>query len=212
VEGKLVLEDNYLRVNRLEIPYSSHIIIWPYGCSLDASGSKMQVLNARGQPAAVVGDYVFVGGGELPDSSAEKYTGYPLPETAQGPYWMAGPPADGLPHELAPMFPLQKPVQFDYPSGAVEGTLLLEKGYLMLDSGSGRLTFLIWPAGYSCRIENYVLHVVDETGQSLAAVGDKIQVNGAEMPREMWGKHTGSSGGGPDKFTGPYWLVSEVIK
>jgi len=210
LQGTLVLEDGCLRV----IPADggeSNLIIWPYGYSFDINGNKIQILNDKNQPVAIVGDYVFVGGGLQSQENLEKvYLSQSIPDRVKGPYRLAAPSDQDRPYELAPIFYTQSGAKVDYPPGIVEGILILDQGYILLDIDNGKTISPIWPAGYSCRITDYMLHVVDKNGQSRASVGDKITLNGAELPPEMWGKYTGVSGPSND-FTGPYWLVSEVI-
>lgn len=82
--GELVLdEDGYLRVG-------DNVILWPYGYSLDNRGKGWVVIDDEGQEAARVGDWVRIGGGQIPASFAEEKIGYALPEGCTGPFWLAG--------------------------------------------------------------------------------------------------------------------------
>lgn len=60
--GQLVLTDNEcLRLKTVEGRRGS-LLIWPPDYSLNTEGNRVRVINEKGQVAAVVGDYVEVGG------------------------------------------------------------------------------------------------------------------------------------------------------
>ncbi|MCJ7515710.1 MAG: hypothetical protein MUO89_07085 [Dehalococcoidia bacterium] len=69
---------------------------------------------------------------------------------------------------------------------------------------------LVWPYGYSLRIMDKQIQVIDNDGQLVARVGDKIKVGGGEVPAEIVEEYIGQPL--PDDCEGPYWLVSEVIE
>ena len=86
--GELKMDDNgYLRVG-------GELIIWPYGFSWKIEGKEIWIIDDRGQSVARVGDWVKMGGGEIPKYWAEENIGSPLPEDAEGPYWLAGGPVE----------------------------------------------------------------------------------------------------------------------
>jgi hypothetical protein len=90
-EGKLVLDNGYLRIKRilaLRFIGESDLLIWPYGYSLRIEGKEIQVIDSDGQVVARVGDRIKVGGGEVPAEIVEKYIGQPLPDDCKGPYWI----------------------------------------------------------------------------------------------------------------------------
>ena len=117
----------------------------------------------------------------------------------------------------APFFPVQKEPDPSniYPEALAEGKLVLDNSYLRLKPswgkgdvwGKGEL--LIWRYGYSLRIEGKEIQIIDNDGQLVARVGDKIKVGGGEVPVEIVEKYIGQQL--PDDCTGPYWLVSKVI-
>ena len=80
--GELVLEEHCLRAG-------GHLIIWPYGFTVEEKAGVVQVKNQSGNVVAQVGEELHVGGG-----GSEK-----LPPDLQwiaehgcgGPYWFAGP-------------------------------------------------------------------------------------------------------------------------
>jgi hypothetical protein len=83
LQGELVVENGCLRV-------SGNLILWPYGYSVQTEDGETLVLNAEGRAVARVGDFVQLGGGEIPAFSAEARTGTALPEGCAGPYWLTG--------------------------------------------------------------------------------------------------------------------------
>jgi hypothetical protein len=111
-----------------------------------------------------------------------------------------------------PFFPVLKaPEQFSFESLAV-GRLSLKDNSLRLTPslfpGDGLL--LIWPYGYTLKIEGSEVNVVDDTGLVVAKVGEIIKIGGGEITLERAEQYLGISLSG--NYTGPYWRVSEVIK
>jgi hypothetical protein len=220
-QGRLILENGYLRLQQwslFEESYTKETIlpIWPYGYSLDTTGNRLQVKDARGQSIAIARDHIFIGGGIEPDDYTNQLVNQPLPADSKGPYWFVSP--RNYPAELVPGYPLQTGAKIDEPLAIAEGTLILSRGYLVLDSTNGVMVLLIWPHDYTFRLNNYLIQVMDANGQFVASVGDKLKIRYAELPPEMSGKYTGRSGPLRDwqsvqsDVKGPYWLVSEIIQ
>lgn len=109
---------------------------------------------------------------------------------------------------LTPFFPVQKS-GLDQMLSLAEGKLVLDNGYLRLKRFFGKGDLLIWPYGYSLRIEGKEIQAIDSDGQVVARVGDRIKVGGGEVPAEIVEKYIGQPL--PDNCTGPYWIVSEVV-
>lgn len=91
--GQLALTANgCLRLRTVEGRRGS-LLIWPPDYSLNIEGNRIRILNEKGQVAAVVGDYVEVGGGGLsslnvemiPESLRKK-----IPERCSPPYHAVG--------------------------------------------------------------------------------------------------------------------------
>lgn len=71
---------------------------------------------------------------------------------------------------------------------------------------------IVWPPGYSMQTEGVKVHIVKEDGETLARVGDMVELGGGQIPahpgvREMYEKHLEI----PQKCTGPLWIVGQVV-
>jgi len=112
-------------------------------------------------------------------------------------------------------FPVQK-------AGMNTMEALLEGVRLELDdNGCLRVKYfddnylLIWPHGFSMRIKGEEIQVIDDSGQVVACVGDKINVGGGEFPGEKAREYIEESiveQPLPDDCPGPYWIVGETVK
>lgn len=87
ITGELVITNGCLRVN--DTYGESVLLIWPPGFSTHPEQESIQVLDSTGKRVASVGDWVEVGGGEVPTPT---YLGLidPLPKNCPGPYWLVG--------------------------------------------------------------------------------------------------------------------------
>jgi hypothetical protein len=111
-----------------------------------------------------------------------------------------------------PFFPVLKepnPINFDL---LAVGRLSLEDNCLRLKPLAlfGESLLLIWPYGYTLKIEGKKIRVVDNNGIVVASVGDKIKVGGGEISLEMVEEYIGEPLS--DNCTGPYWRVSKIIE
>lgn len=86
VEGTLVLENSYLRIDRFVD--GSVLPVWPHGYSLHIEGGEIQVLDNEGRLVASVGDSIKAGGGEIAAQIVEEFIGESLPHDCEGPYWL----------------------------------------------------------------------------------------------------------------------------
>lgn len=112
-------------------------------------------------------------------------------------------------------FPVQK-------AGMNTMEALLEGVRLELDdNGCLRVKYfddnylLIWPHGFSIRTEGEEIQVIDDNGQVVACVGDKINVGGGEFPGEKAREYIEESiveQPLPDDCPGPYWIVGETVE
>jgi hypothetical protein len=113
--------------------------------------------------------------------------------------------------------PIFFPVQLDrysrqpYPADLAKGRLTLEENYLCLSAftDSGESALLVWPPGFSFKLDNQVVSILNKTGQTVARVGEKIQVSGGLVTVSTVGKYIGATL--PADCQEPYWLVSKVI-
>ena len=110
----------------------------------------------------------------------------------------------------APFFPVQKdPNPASYMTALLVGELVIEDGCLRVDDD-----LLVWPHGFSLKIEGEVIQVIDGTGQPIARVGDKVEVSGGEVGTSELpdGYLSELSAQLPsDRCPGPYWIIGEEI-
>jgi hypothetical protein len=86
ITGELVVTNGCLRVKE---KYGNNVLlIWPVGFSPHTEQGIIQVLDSTGQAVASVGDWVEIGGGEVPPTYLDLVD--PLPENCPGPYWLVG--------------------------------------------------------------------------------------------------------------------------
>jgi hypothetical protein len=86
----------------------------------------------------------------------------------------------------------------------VEGCLRVRAG----NNGDGHL--IIWQPDYFLNDHNGNIEILDKNGQVVAVVGETIRIGGGEMPMhpEFDAQLLEPV---PDKCTGPYWLMGEVV-
>jgi hypothetical protein len=83
--GQLVLFDNCLRVIA-DYSGTNYLLVWPSEFMLNVEGEVVQILDGTGQVVARVGDQIWTGGGEVPESFVrEENRG-----TCPGPYFEVG--------------------------------------------------------------------------------------------------------------------------
>jgi len=109
----------------------------------------------------------------------------------------------------APFFPVQKDPNLDYMEALLVGELVIEDGCLRVDDD-----LLVWPHGFSLSIEGEVIQVIDDTGQPIARVGDKVEVSGgevgtSELPEGYLSEISAQLPS--DRCLGPYWIIGEEI-
>lgn len=90
--GQLLLVDGCLRL--VEQPWTDHLLIWPGDHTVKDEEGVLVVYDSTGQRIAQVGDWIWMGGGEI--SRTEPITGTvfglqePTPPECPGPYWVMG--------------------------------------------------------------------------------------------------------------------------
>jgi len=102
-------------------------------------------------------------------------------------------------------FPQQKENLTIYMDAELVGELVLEKGCLRVDDD-----LLVWPHGFSVSTEDRVTQIIDNNGQPIMRVGDKIKLGGGEMPSEHIAQYSADLPS--DRCSGPYWIVGKVNK
>ena len=107
-------------------------------------------------------------------------------------------------------FPVQKTPGQPVPQQLILGTTLkIDNGYLKAGTSNSGESVLIWPPGYSNKIENGVVKIYDGTGNFKCKVGDIFDIGGGPAAtREIVKNYTGSFP--PKNCSGPFWLVSDI--
>ena len=221
--GQLVLIDNCLRVNQvfeLDNTITSYLLIWPPEFRLNAENNVVQILDGTGQVVAHIGDEIYTGGGEVPDSFVrEENRG-----TCPGPYFEVG---EGFrvttpePEESATtipistivssptiFFPRQQPVNDERAvmEGLLVGELILVDGCLRVKANDSDISYLlVWPPDFSLRIQTEEIEILNGIGQVVARVGDEIHTGGGEVPDNFVSQKT------LDTCPGPYVEVGEWV-
>lgn len=109
-----------------------------------------------------------------------------------------------------PFFPsLNKPLNA-YPAGLATGKLILDNRCLRLEGTNGESLLIVWPYGFSARVESNKVLIINEKGEVVTSVGKDFAGGGGEVPRSIVEELMGQSL--PDNCPGPYWLLSEVEK
>jgi hypothetical protein len=114
-----------------------------------------------------------------------------------------------IPIQTPAYFPVQKePAEIIHPL-LMQGELVLDSnGYLRVGGESGGL--IIWPYGYSWKIEGKEIWIIDDRGQSVARVGDWVKMGGSGIPK-YWAE---GQIGSPlqEGAEGPYWLAGGPVE
>lgn len=93
----------------------------------------------------------------------------------------------------------------------IEGTLVLDNGYLKINYETiDSLLLLIWPYGYSSRVEDEDIQVIDNNGQVTARVGEQIIVGG-HMAYGLLDEYTAQPLPSDCAELRMCWLVSGVL-
>jgi len=89
------------------------------------------------------------------------------------------------PHQLS-YFPVQKDPQKQLLLLQFGGILFIDNdGYLRVKAPKGKdysPALVIWPYGYSWKIENNKISIVNEKGQAIMRVGDTVTLGGGFIP------------------------------
>lgn len=87
IRGNVVEVDGCLRVN-------GYLVIWPPHYSLAVENDVIHILDERGASLAVVGEEVYMGGGEKPSLAevigVNDEVSQAIPPECSGPYWLSG--------------------------------------------------------------------------------------------------------------------------
>ena len=75
-----------------------------------------------------------------------------------------------------PYFPVQKDVPQIMYLVLLPGTLVMDKaGYLRVNVDKDTQALVIWPYGYSLKIEGKEIQIINDKGQIVAKVGDTVK-------------------------------------
>jgi hypothetical protein len=112
----------------------------------------------------------------------------------------------------SPYLPVLKESESVYPAALATGILGLDDNCLRLKPfyAFGKGALLIWPYGYYIKTQDNKICVADIDGRIVARVGDWIKVGGGEITLDVVEKYLGKPL--PENYSGPYWIVSGVIK
>jgi hypothetical protein len=89
--------------------------------------------------------------------------------------------------------------------------LELMDGCLRVNNGYDNY-LLVWPYGFSLSTKDGVIRVIDDTGQPIVRVGDKIKVSGGECAGCTSEDVAKISVQLPsERCSGPYWIVGAEI-
>jgi hypothetical protein len=117
--------------------------------------------------------------------------------------------------DLPIVFPRQQLVEGEWPrmTGETRGRLIVVDGCLRITADDSRDGFLvIWPPHYNATVENGEIQILDNTGQVLAVVGERVHMGGgggshltyftvpSELAQEI-----------PAECGGPYWISGSII-
>ena len=92
-----------------------------------------------------------------------------------------------------------------------EGRLILDEGYLRLKPIFGESYMIIWPYGYTVRLEDKTIQVLNVDGQAVARVGDWIVLGGGVVDSMEVAENSIGQPLPPD-CTGPYWITGTIIE
>lgn len=105
-------------------------------------------------------------------------------------------------------FPVQ--VEASGMEGLLPGILKLDNGYLRIKYFDNNY-LIIWPPGYSWRIKDEKIQIINEKNQHCATVGDNILLGGGEIKSiAMVETYIGQKL--PDDCEGPFWIMNDVVK
>lgn len=175
--------------------------IWPPEFTLRADGDQMQVIDGKGQVAALVGEEVYMAGGYV--GVSDEWVLQQIPPACRGETFVVGSEVRPNLHQGSELLDLDvisttgrtilfmrhKPALNEQvvDTGSISGKLVLYEGdrclRLQTDGGPGPFA-LLWPAGWSLRVADGHATLVDESGQVLARVGDEVHLRGRAVPHD----------------------------
>lgn len=110
-----------------------------------------------------------------------------------------------------PYFPTQRDPGAVQMLARGEGRLILDEGYLRFKMTFGESYMIIWPYGYTIRLEGKTIQVLNADGRVVARAGDRIVIGGGET-NSTEGIENSIGQPLPLDCTGPYWIAGEIIE
>ena len=106
-------------------------------------------------------------------------------------------------------FPTQKNPRPDTMAALLVGRLVIASGCLRVDHGASSTFVPVWPYGFSMRIQNDMIEVLDEKGMLRARVGDTLRLGGGVATDSSIAQFVAQLP--PASCGGPYWIVGHEI-
>lgn len=115
-----------------------------------------------------------------------------------------GPTAQNVPQIH---FVQQKEIPNVYMEADLRGKLVLVKGCLRLQNAVSDY-LIVWPWGFSLRVDGEIIEILDSNGQMVTQVGDNLMLSGGERPRidDLVSQMP------PEECPGLYWIVGSEIR
>jgi hypothetical protein len=194
--GTLQLQEGCLYVQSLG--GGRLVPIWPPEFTLRVEGDRVLVIDGEGKVAARAGEEVYMGGG---GGGADEWVLQQIPPACRGEYLIVGcevRPNLRYDSELfyldvisdtarTALFLRYKPALDEQVVDAASASgKLVAYDYnrclhLQTEWGPGSLT-LVWPTGWSARVEDETIAVLDGAGQVVARMGNEVRLRGREIP------------------------------
>lgn len=122
------------------------------------------------------------------------------------------------PHDSSDLFfPTQEPTEG--PRAVMEaltsGTLVVEKGCILLRHEDGSAELPVWPPGWNLRTAGREVTILDDAGRVVARVGDVVRMGGGQVTADE------TEGGYerlrqslkiPEECPGPLWIVGAEVR
>ena len=192
--GKLVVEEGCLRV---EVPARganlpvSRLAIWPSSFTFEEESGTVRILDGLGRTSAQVGDLIRLSRAAVTYQQArdQEFSVEGVGHCTEPSFWVGDEVTVFDPENEATELRLSDPdvlflrqntvmaVNRAFPTAAGIGDLVLDGSCLRL-KGEYNINTIIWPAGFTPRVEDGVVEVRNGAGRTIARVGDEIAGGG----------------------------------
>ncbi len=92
----------------------------------------------------------------------------------------------------------------------LSGKLVDDAGYLRINVNNDLHALIIWPYGYSLKIEGKEMWIINDKGQAVARVGDTVKLGGGFLGASDMEEIMGHAL--PEDVEGPYFLANPIEK